>query len=263
VPSGYDAHPPAAHAEVVGREVRLGKEPPKKDARTLQLAKYLPRGAKLPMPPPRVKRSQLVRSWPMYANDRLGDCTCAAVGHVEQVVSAAAGAPESPPEQAVLDLYWATGADDTGRYELDVLNYWRSSGFGPDAEKLIAYAQVNPKKRDLAKLGVQLFGGLYIGVALPLSAQRQRIWAVVRGPSAAPGSWGGHAVNVVDYDRSGLWIVTWGAVLKMTWGFWDKYVDEAYALVHPDWFGADGTSPVDASALKLDALMQDLAAVTS
>lgn len=262
----YEAHPPPAHAEIVGHEVRLGKLPPKKDKRTLQLARYLPRGAKLPTPPAKVKRSQEVSSWPMYANDRLGDCTIATVGHCEQLWSTAAGAPETPAEQSVLEMYWATGdgsgSDDTGRYELDVLNYWRRTGFGPDRETITAYAQVNVKRHDLVKLGVQLFGNVYIGIALPISAQRQQVWSVTRGADAVPGSWGGHAVNVVDYDRTGLWVVTWGATLKMTWGFWSKYVDEAYVIVSPDWFKADGSSPVDAGALKMDALMQDLAAVT-
>ena len=38
----------------------------------------------------------------------------------------------------------------------------------------------------------------------------------------APGSWGGHAVDVVGYDDAGLTVVSWGALLRASWDFWDR-----------------------------------------
>jgi hypothetical protein len=46
---------------------------------------------------------------------------------------------------------------------------------------------------------IWLFGGAYIGVELPISAQNQDVWDVADGPDAEPGSWGGHAVYLVGY----------------------------------------------------------------
>jgi len=57
---------------------------------------------------------------------------------------------------------------------------------------------------------IWLFGGAYIGVELPISAQRQDVWDVPAnpGPDDEPGSWGGHAVYLVGYDLRGMGGVT-------------------------------------------------------
>lgn len=49
---------------------------------------------------------------------------------------------------------------------------------------------------------IWLFGGAYIGVELPITAQNQEIWDVPQhpGPKDEPGSWGGHAIYLVGYD---------------------------------------------------------------
>jgi hypothetical protein len=106
-----------------------------------------------------------------------------------------------------------------------------------------------------------LFGGIYIGLELPVTAQDQDVWAVpaggAKGPGA-PGSWGGHAVNVVGYDAHGLTVITWGAKKRMTWAFWDAYCEEAYALLSRDFIRASGKAP---SGFSLAQLQKDLAAL--
>ena len=73
---------------------------------------------------------------------------------------------------------------------------------------------------------------------LPKSAQTQQDeWTVTSGPDAKPGSWGGHCVNLVDYTSDGPTCVTWGRTMPMTWQFFDKYCDEAYAAISPDFLG--------------------------
>src|SRR5437868_3967215 len=139
--------PDQAHAAAVGQVVHLGKLEVKPDARNLQLARYIDEAQLLPAVPASVDWSANVGNWPMYGNDTLGDCTCAAVGLMEEAWSANAGAPEVPTEQAVLDLYWATGQQDTGRYCLDVLNYWQSTGFD-GGEKILAFAQIDPARQE-------------------------------------------------------------------------------------------------------------------
>jgi len=105
-----NANPEPAHAVIAGMEVKLGKLAPRKDPKTLKFAKYLPTLAKLPKPPAKVTRIHEVSAWPMFGNDTLGDCTCAAVGHYEQQLAAAAGSSDATPTDAeVIALYWATG----------------------------------------------------------------------------------------------------------------------------------------------------------
>ena len=113
----------------------LGKLPVRTDVRTLSLARYVDHLV-LPAPPMTFAETAKVGSWPMYANDRVGDCTIAAAGHmIEAWTAAARGEAVVIPEQAVLDAFEhvklvdpATGEE--GAVELDVLQYWRKEGIG-------------------------------------------------------------------------------------------------------------------------------------
>lgn len=242
----------------------LGKLPVRHDPRTLSLARYVDRGI-LPVPPAELDLAGPVPEWPMYGNDRIGDCTTAAAGHmIEAWSAAAAGRAVEVPERAVIDAFDvvkivdpATGEE--GAVELDVLNLWRSSGIA--GHRIGAYAQVARDDHQLVRAGAYVFGGVYIGLELPLTAQQQAVWdwvGRVDGP-AQPGSWGGHAVDVVAYDASGLTVVTWGALQRLTWDFWDHYCDEAYCIISTD-FLAGGITP---EGFDLPALERDLSLVTA
>ncbi len=242
--------------------MRLGKLAARHDNRTLLFAKYA--SPTLPLPPPAKDWGSKVKSWPMYANDRIGDCTCAAAGHmVEAWTSQAKKAIAVPTDKEVLAAYEQvsgynprTGANDNGAVELDVLKYWRKTGIG--SHKLGAFVYVEPKNHLHVKQSVMLFGGIYIGLTLPVSAQDQDVWTVPAGGTngpGAPGSWGGHAVNVVAYDDHGITVITWGAKKRMTWAFWDAYCEEAYALLSRDFINAKGAAP---SGFNLAQLKKDL-----
>jgi hypothetical protein len=242
---------------------QLGKLPARVDTRTLRLANYVDR-AVLPAPPPELDLGAAVADWPMYANDRIGDCTTAAAGHmIEAWCEAAAGHAVEIAEADVLSAFDGVKIVDpmtgeAGAVELDVLRLWRRHGIG--GHQIGAFADVAPADRDLVRTGTWLFGGLYIGLQLPLRARDQLVWdwtGSLDGPDA-PGSWGGHAVNVVAYDGAGLTVVTWGALQRMTWAFWGRYVDEAWAIISPD-FLEGGRSP---AGFDLAELQHDLALVT-
>src|SRR5580698_6904804 len=141
----------------VGRAVRLGKLPVEKDPRNLPLARYLDDEVALPQVPANVDWSRKVAAWPMYANDTLGDCTCAAVGHMEEAWSANVGDPFVPPDQSVVDLYWATGKTDSGRSCLAILNYWKDTGFDA-GHKLTAFAQIDQQNRQHVEFSCWAFG---------------------------------------------------------------------------------------------------------
>lgn len=235
--------------------LRLGRLPKRDDPKTLLLENYLVE-AKLPPVPSAFEIVSKVPSWPMYGNDRLGDCTLAAVGHMIQAWTASAGKPATPKEADVEAAYFATGdGTDDGRNELDVLNYCRHTGVGGD--KIESYVAVNPRKHTHVHAAIYLFGGLYTGIGLPTSAQGQQVWDVVGDGKTGPsqwGSWGGHAVPYLGYDAHGVTLITWGAPLRATWRFHDAYTDEAYAVLSPDWLDAHGKSMqgFDLTALKAD-----------
>jgi hypothetical protein len=245
---------------------KLGKQPTRHDPRTLLLATYISPG-KLPVAPAAAGWTAKVPNWPMMKNDTIGDCTCAAAGHLIECWSANAATIVVPTDDQIIAAYSAitgynpaTGANDNGANELDVLNYWRQTGIAN--QKIGAYVALEPGNHNHVEDAVFLFGGCYIGLALPVSAQNQAIWSVPAGGpkgQGAPGSWGGHAVPVVAYDSRGLVCVTWGELKRMTWTFWDAYCDEAYAIISPEWFNDQQKAP---SGFDLAQLSQDLQMVT-
>ena len=250
--------------------VKLGRLPKQEDPRTLKLENYLTPA--LAPPPAATDWTTKVQSWPMFENDTVGDCTCAAAGHdIEAWTITATGVEAQLTNQQVIAAYSAitgydpaTGANDNGANELAVLNYWQSAetpGFG--GHHIGAFAEVDPTNHQEVEQAVYLFGSLYLGLNMPKTAQAQTSagepWDVGTGPDAEPGSWGGHAVPVLAYDQNSLTVVTWGALQKMTWSFLDKYCDEAYALISQDWLDSADKSP---AGLNLQQLDSDLAEVT-
>jgi hypothetical protein len=77
-------------------------------------------------------------------------------------------------------------------------------------------------------------------------------------------SLGGHAVHAGKVERvSGgglrVWVVTWGRIQEVTWEWWLRYVDEAWATLTQDWINDAGSSPVH---LNLQALAEQFEALT-
>jgi hypothetical protein len=243
---------------------KLGKLPVRTDVRTLPVSRYADR-SKLPDPPASVDFAAHVADWPMYANDTRGDCTTAAAGHmIEAWTASASGSAVEVTEAAVLSAFDRVkvvdpGTGEEGAYELDVLKLWRKDGIG--GHRIGAFAVVPPSDMQLIRTTAWLFGGIYIGLALPLTAQHQAVWDWTGSLTgdARPGSWGGHAVDVVRFDDKGLTIVTWGHLLEMTWSFFERYCEEAYCLLSDD-FLAHGVAP---NGFDLAALKADLALVTA
>jgi hypothetical protein len=242
----------------------LGKLPVRTDVRTLSLGRYID-GVRLPDPPDSFDETSGVASWPMYGNDRIGDCTIAAAAHmIEAWTAAGRGTGVELPESAVLEAFDHVKLTDPvtgeeGAIELDVLRYWRQSGVG--GHRIGAYARVAVHDPRLVRTAAWLFGGLYVGFQMPLTATAQAVWdwtGSLAGP-ARPGSWGGHAVDVVRYDRDGMTVVTWGRLQQLTWSFWDRYCDEAYCILSDD-FLEKGNAP---NGFDLAALEADLALVTA
>jgi hypothetical protein len=240
---------------------KLGKKPARHDPRTLQLATYL----ELPAIPTACDWTKKAKApWGMMKNDTVGDCTCAAAGHAIQCWTANASRKEVTITDAqVLKAYSAvTGYDpnkpntDRGAVAIEVLKYWRKQGIA--RHRIQAFVAPEPKNHAHIRAAVALFGSCYIGLSLPISAQRQQVWSVPPGgPSGegAAGSWGGHAVVVVGYNDHWLSCITWGAEKRMTWSFWDAYCDEAYAILSTDWVKANQSAP---SGFDLEALKADL-----
>jgi hypothetical protein len=245
--------------------MRLGKLPPKFSVKALRIERYLDLPA-LPAPPASRIWSAKVSRIGMMLNDQLGCCAIAGPGHQIETWSANNGQEIVVPDSAILKAYEAVGGyrpehpeTDGGCILRDMLDYWRKAGiFG---NRILAHADVPLGNRAMTETCINLFGGSIIGVALPLSAQTQEIWTVVRGSASAwAGSWGGHCVDVVDYDPLYISFFSWGKLMKMTWDFFFEYCDENHAVVSSAWAMPGKVAP---SGFALPALLADVQRVAA
>lgn len=252
--------------------LKLGKKPARFDSRTLRLSKYL---ADVPSPPEECDWTSDITQFGAMLNNDLGDCTIAAMGHAIQCWTAVTGNECTVPDPAILQAYeqW-TGYDpadpstDQGAVELDVLKKWRQRGLGYPGviHGLHAFAAINPANDQHVKQAITLFGGVYIGVELPVTAQGQvgGLWDVAGDPNSdpdsMPGSWGGHAMWFPRYQAGRKTGITWGALQDVSDAFWNTYVSEVYGLIPSgnDWVLPGGDTIMGFSLAKLDADLQAL-----
>jgi len=245
------------------KNFKLGRRAIKTDSRTLMFAKYAT--PLMPDPPTAVDWTDGITAFGMMLNDTLGDCTIAGIGHAIQVWTAKCYSESTVTDAAILAAYeaWdgynpADPSTDQGGIELDVLNKWRKQGLA--GHHILGFADPAVSNLEEIKQSIAYFGGVYIGVSLPLTAQNQDVWDVVPDPgdgSATAGSWGGHCVFVPAYDPDNLKCITWGGVKTMTNAFWNKYVDEAHTVFGAGWV-KNGKTP---SGFDQAQLLADLAAI--
>jgi hypothetical protein len=206
--------------------------------------------------------------WPLALNDSLGTCSVASITHFVQAAGAYAGAEriatDGEVELAYRGLCGYAGTPDTDRGGIlsSVLAGWFRDGVavGGALDRPLAYARVLAADITNIRRALSYLGPLIIGAELPTAAATQEVWVAPADDSRAndaPGSWGGHACLVVAADDTGATVVTWGALKRLTWGWWRTYVDEAWAILHPAWV-ASGRAP---SGFPTMALVSDLAAL--
>ena len=210
---------------------------------------------KIPTPPPTVAVPG-VSDWQMFLNDTYGDCTVAGAAHAVLAWNAEVNESDHvPTDPEVKSTYFdLTGGADSGCVEANVLQTWHRDGlFG---HKIAGYAPVETHDLTGIHQSVAFYGGAYLGVALPMSAQEQfandQTWTVVPGSPIE----GGHCVLIVGYDQSAVQIVTWGKVVNVSYPWLNHYLTECWAIL-PNQFVEAGHGP----SLDIATLQADLAAL--
>jgi hypothetical protein len=216
---------------------KLGKAAARRDQRNLLLAALLKKAPKLPDEYDFDMKNKGIPT-PMFANDNYGCCVIAGRAHqtlrfekIEQ------GSVLMIKDKDILAEYFKeTDGQDSGLVVLDSLKRWRKLGWkiGKHSYKINAFAEIRPRRHDEVRKAIYADVGMGVGLDLPVSAEAQlqagKPWDLVRGKDGKNGSWGGHYVYISGYTKIGPVCVTWGRKQQMTWAFFDKYCDEAYAI---------------------------------
>lgn len=188
-----------------------------------------------------------VASWGMLANNVLGDCTCACDGHIAiQQTCYGIGKADQVTDSEVVVAYSAVGGYIPGDPDTDrgatiqaALEYLRRTGIA--GFRISAYGHLDPRDHVAVKRAIEDFGALSIGMNLPQVADEQFANGLPFDVTDNDGqSLGGHCMMAAGYDAQFVYVVTWGDVRRMTWAFWDRYVDEAWAVISEDWTSVTG-----------------------
>jgi hypothetical protein len=202
----------------------------------------------------------------MMGNDRLGDCTIAALHHGRQVWSL--GATQrivTDPDSAVLADYEALCGYDPANPDTDqggvlqaVLAGAVSRGIttqnGPD--KLLGFYEIDVRNQQDVREVIALGGLAYIGIDLPAAWGDSDAGATWDATDSAPE--GGHCVILVGYTPGGFWVVSWGMRFFLTNAGFAQACDEAYGLVSQDWITKTGKTPGGMTVSDLESVMREV-----
>lgn len=228
---------------------KLGKKPAVRPHGLASFSSYYL--GRLPTPPPKVAPPD-VSQWYMLGNDEYGDCVFAGMGHTIIASNAEVSEHDAVPDDAavVKDYLDYNDGQDVGANEFDVLNRWREEGFF-GGNKIVGFAPVNDNVNEV-QTAISLYGVCFVGVALPMSAQQQfadgQPWSVVENDPIE----GGHCIVFVGYDDKYLYAVTWGRIQAVTYQWWARYGDEAWAIITQAEKEKGGGPTVDLATLQHD-----------
>jgi hypothetical protein len=269
------------------KQVRLGKKLGVVEDRRTFMAADLLRPGEFDFPlPPRHRVGGNLERVPMFMNHQKGNCTRASQGHAVLTMERSSGQRGAMlTDQHIMDAYARVGYRvgppevDEGAYELDALNDWRHNGIGLEKDgtphKIKAFVRVDHTNHEEVIRAHYVFGGLKVCAGLPLSAadqiNRGEPWTVSTTRNWW-GSWGGHSMysHIYDLDARrqptggapldqgiGLW--TWGQLQWLDWEWWDKYVDEVYAVISEDYIRTRSrTTPQGFDEARLDRMLAAL-----
>lgn len=249
----------------MSQSLKLGKTPARPGAVKLKLTDYL---GTLPPPPSKYSHTALESApWGMLGNDTVGDCVLAGAGHETMLWNTEAKKTVSITAQNALNDYSAiTGYNpndpntDQGTDMQVAASYRKKTGVvdaSGNRHKVGAYLALSLKSTAEYKQAAYLFGTVGLGIQFPNSAMSQfnagKNWTVVSGSKIE----GGHYVPIVGYDSKYAYVVTWGKLIKATWGFVNKYADEAIVYLSQE-FLTGGKSLEGFNLVQLNADLSKL-----
>ena len=249
----------------LGKHVRLGRNRPKARPKAVHLGQYLDFQKLKDNPPPDSfdwTPKALTAIKRMYLNDQEGDCVIASKYHQLGVWSAnesGADATILASDQEVQSAYHGIcGPGDNGCNITDVLDVFKARGLTASGKvyKIDDYIAIDWTNKLEVIAATLLFGGGCLGINLPAAWTQGgdgSVWDVTNSRIV-----GGHDVPFVGYNAQGATILTWGGTRLITWpAFLSRnWLEEAYALLSPNWYAVASKSPYGIAA---DDLKADLA----
>ncbi len=221
----------------IPRQLKFGRKPPK-NAPSLKLANFLT--GIIPDHPLSEDYLNKLQNWQMLGNDQYGDCVAVTWSNMRRLVTAILATENYPTMDQVTALYKTQNpnfpAQDDGMDIQTCLEYLHHTG-GPDGTKVVAFAQVNFSNLDEVKAALAIFGCLWLGINVQKANltefDRGQPWDYIQGSSYEGGHsvLGGGYMSIVSND---VRFITWAQETGFTDNFWNKQVEEAWAVIWPE-----------------------------
>lgn len=195
--------------------------------------------------------------WQMLGNDRVGDCNAVTWANERRLVTSVLGGAEQYPSQDQVFAFYKTqnqgfdpngdpSSDGPGSSQdqgMDVqtgLEYLVKNG-GPDGQKALGFAKVDPHNPAEVRAALAIFGGLWVGMQVTQVNEQEfdadQPWSVAATSQVV----GGHAVLAGGYGGSGnaalagaVRFITWGQETSFTAAFLNSRVEELWAVIWPE-----------------------------
>jgi len=261
----------------LNRNVRFGRRALANPPTRLRLASYLDI-QKFTTPAPDCDYTSAAAAGlsDVLLNDRLGDCTCAGVGHAVDVVNCNSGTIVRVTDDQVLALYEnacnynpSDPSSDQGGDEYTVLDYVSEHGMdGSGLHQFMGSVLVDATNKLEVRWAQWALGNLYFGEGLPD--------AYVQNMPNGPGfTWGvegdsdpdnGHCFVGCGSNSNGIIICTWGLLGLQTYDAVAKYATrsgggELHTILTTEWL--NNASQKTPSGFALSDLVSDLKKIGS
>lgn len=249
------------------------------NAPTLNLRDYVVEQVELPPVVHRVSSGGKLSD--ALGNNEWGDCGDAMTLHGIEAFHLDAGTPVPPfVTDDALKLYSeVSGFDrsqgppgenptDVGTDNGQLVKYWQNPGVTCAADGSVhriagslAIDPADPQASYLERLAVWEFVVLFRAVALPITAQGQKVWKLT-DPSlqgnAAPGSWGYHDIPYLAYDRHWFYADSWGFDILVGFRFNRSYAAGGFVVLTEEQTNLQGVSPAGINWTKLNEDFRNL-----
>ena len=105
-----------------------------------------------------------------------------------------------------------------------MLDHLRKNAVAGD--EILAYAKIDWKNHTEVEQAIRLFGGVYTGFHVRENCVED--FDAGRPWTPGPLTNDGHMVCPVSYDATGVTVLTWGSIQKVTWSWWDEWPPSVY-----------------------------------
>ncbi len=182
-------------------------------------------------------------TFPMYGNDRLGDCMYAAAAHGDNTFTGNNGTESTFDESTLEKDYEQLSGGDNGLDEGTLIQGWKAGIAGVSSASILDALDIDTTNSETMQAAIYLFGGVLFMLDVPdpwCDTADGDFWDV---PATADQN-NGHGTFINGVDAAGNYhLLTWGGYRKLTPAGLKACDPSGFVVFSLRWFNAQGYAP--------------------